>query len=457
MFSDKNSSDGNGKSLRASILDVELLDVGSENIRAFSIDYPKIQANIEGHELIIAGWVLAQSGSLALEVGASNKGKLLKSFKLNISRSDVVTAYGLDESLGNKFGFYCKLSVVGLDRLFELDVDVKMQSSLGEIRDIQLCRITAEKNSTFITSPEFLPIRVTALGRSGTTLLMQILGAHESILITNFYPYEVKLAQYWLQFFRVASAPADFENSAHPGEFSSDLYKIGHNPYNHPQFTNQYRSPQRIEDHYSTTVLNSLADFSVAQINDYYRLIAEDESKPEAIYFAEKFSPNHQLTSICNDLYPGSKEIILTRDFRDMLCSAHSFNVKRNTQGFGRARVSNDFAWVDAISEKGLQRLWELWRERKNSSLHVKYENLVLDSENEIGRILDYLELENDAVITARIRQAIFSNGANHAIHQTSKSPEDSIGRWKMDMPEELQAYCLLKFGNVLEGFGYAV
>jgi hypothetical protein len=442
---------------QAKIQSVDLLSSTSNCINSFSIDFPKTGNIINDNAVTIAGWVLPKTGTSLLSIEIQNKGAVLKRAKINIPRPDVAAAFNLSKETENTCGFHCEIGLLGLSHQFELDILVKYRNNQSsEPQQKKICRISAEKTTSFDIASKYQPIQVTAIGRSGTTLLMQILNQHKQILTTNFYPFEVKQAAYWLHFLQVSTAPADFENSSHPDKFEGIRYSIGHNPYNHPEYTNQYKLVRDVKKFYNSSTVNSIAQLCIERINEYYDIIANEENKPNAKYFAEKSLPNH-LNAICTDLFPAPKEIILTRDFRDILCSARAFNTKRNNQAFGRDKVNDDFEWVDRISKMGARRLREAWQERKNQSLHVKYEDLILNTNSEIKRILDYLEIESTTSVISAIIKSVFSIDSSISIHQTTKDPKTSVGRWKTDMNEELKAHCRIKLGSTLESFGYDV
>ncbi|MES2818608.1 MAG: sulfotransferase [Pseudomonadota bacterium] len=424
-------------------------------IQSFFLESPKVRSCIEGYSLTISGWLIPGEDISLPTLEIITQDKVLKRVRINIPRPDVLSA--IPGAADACFGFHCELGILGLGSLIELSLVVRVESKqLSGYRMLTLCMIKAVKKSRIKVESKFQPIQVTAIGRSGTTLLMQILNQHPQILTTSFYPFEVKQAAYWLHFLKVATAPADLENSSHPDNLEDVLDTIGHNPYSHPEYISQYKSIPPIKNFYGNSVVRSIAKLCVEKINQYYELVAQEEKKPEAVYFAEKALPNH-LNAICEDIFSKPKEIILTRDFRDMLCSARAFNAKRNSHGFGRNRVNDDFEWVNETSKTGAHRMQQAWVERREHSLHVKYEDLIIDTENEIRKILNYLEVESGDCLPARIQKAVFSESSSMAIHRTAQNPRASIGRWKTDMDDVLKEHCKAKLGNVLSMFGYEV
>ena len=56
------------------------------------------------------------------------------------------------------------------------------------------------------------------------------------------------------------------------------------------------------------------------------------------------------------ELYPRAREVILVRDFRDMVSSMFAFNAKRGFQGFRRGSVRERRGVRHATSVKGSAR-----------------------------------------------------------------------------------------------------
>lgn len=421
----------------------------------FVLEAPQIQQRLQGHHVVIAGWLVSNKAIDTHHICVIEKDSILKRAKLNVQRPDI--AEKLDSNETNiPIGFHFEFSTIGLPPQFEFQLRLQFSDNTNSARSINLCRILGSKISYLNLPTKYSPIHVTAIGRSGTTLLMQVLGLHPEVLVTNFYPYEIRQAGYWLHFFKATTAPADFEDSSHPDKFEADRFHIGHNPYSHPEYINQYKNPQAAQEYYTNTTHAALAQLCINQIDNYYKLISEQEQKPKAKFFAEKFIPN-QTQYISQDIYKTTKEIILTRDFRDILCSAQSFNKKRNSLSFGRDKANNDFEWIDNLAVAGARRLTDAFQERSHLALHVRYEDLIKNPSEQILRIFEYLEIEHTTKLIDLIIKQVFSKESDIKTHSTTSSPQASIGRWKTDMPNELQKHCEERLGYALRTFGYTV
>src|SRR4029453_13655799 len=88
--------------------------------------------------------------------------------------------------------------------------------------------------------------------------------------------------------------------------------------------------PRRLRDAELTRWLHAgavpqLAAFSQSRIEALYKDVAAGAGVPSARYFAEKYRPD-RMPALTWELYPGAREVILVRDFRDMVASMFAYN-----------------------------------------------------------------------------------------------------------------------------------
>ena len=74
--------------------------------------------------------------------------------------------------------------------------------------------------------------------------------------------------------------------------------------------------------------LRSVAAACQERIDAFYCRVARNEGR-DARYFVEKRWPDPLVPRLTAELYPEGREIILVRDFRDMVCSILGFSEKR--------------------------------------------------------------------------------------------------------------------------------
>ncbi|MGL4316696.1 MAG: sulfotransferase family protein [Pseudomonas sp.] len=425
-----------------------------KEVRNFNLDLPATGITYNGHELSIAGWAYAQPPMMARSISIMSGGNTIKWVPLIISRPDVSTHLNAAEGEDRKFGFHTWIGALGLEDRTQLDIVLHITNSqTQEQRKVTVASIHSEKQAELKASSTYQPLLLTALGRSGTTLTMQALSEHPQILTANFYPYELRQATYWLSLLKTLNDPADYHNSTTPTSFERKASYIGHNPFRHPEFLQQLNDPMPFNHYYTTDLPNKLSRFVVDRINEFYDLIAAGENKTNAVYFAEKVLPS-PIQAISNDLFTAPKEVILTRDFRDIICSAQSFNNMRNGQCFSRAAASDSADWIGRTFKHGAANLANSWRSRSATALHVRYEDLIRSPFEQIHRIFEYLNIEHTPVLINSIVRNVFVS-VSHPSHVTAASPELSISRWERDLPDDLIEHCNTELADELKLFGY--
>jgi hypothetical protein len=78
----------------------------------------------------------------------------------------------------------------------------------------------------------------------------------------------------------------------------------------------------------------------------------------------------------------------------------------------------------------------------------IKYEQLTSNLTGEAQRLGEWLNVKLDA---SRVKQ----REANFKHHMTSSSPEESVGRWRREMPDELNKFFIQELSEELSYFEY--
>jgi hypothetical protein len=419
------------------------------------LDLPTSGIDDRGHDIAVSGWILGQrqpvkSINLALE-GFSERGKRVSGsgeslsrtwleVPVSVMREDVLTQFEQPPDL--LCGFQTNAVAGALPLSFELAVEAVFED--GQVE--RFARIVGRH--TPIDSgvvPSLQPLLVTSLGRTGSTWLMRLLSEHPQIVARRVHPYETPASTHWLHAIDVLSRSSDLASDGRPFHFTDHTVTYG-TPLSlgqEPATARWLRGPY----------VEQAAGFAQRAIDGFYAVVAESNGQPDARYFAEKYLPVH-LRWWARNIYPGYRDLLLLRDPRDTLSSILAFNAKRGTQSFGREEVDSDVEYVQHLSGSLSQVLYVLERER-DSVLVVRYEDLVLEPERELQRILDYANLDcSDEVIAEVLSRAAVDTPAL-AAHRTSTDPRESIGRWQRDLSPELQQACSEWFGPMLERLGY--
>jgi hypothetical protein len=352
----------------------------------------------------------------------------------------------------NKQYFSFSVGVIG----FSLEFDLILSGTLGDDSVVKLAKIKGTRHpvrSSF--TPSLQPLILNSLGRTGTTMLMRLLSAHQQIVAQKVYPYEVRASNYWMHFLKVLSAPYSGPQQNRQN-FLNQQSRIVSNLTNDPIYTTKHQVKKWVDVRY----VENMAAFCQQSVEEYYLSVAESQEETDSMYFVEKYSPNH-IPSVIWELYPKAREIILVRDFRDMLSSINAFNAKMGELWFGRKRVLTDEEYVERLGHRDIRSLHRAWIARRGKVHLVRYEDIILKPMETVRSMLQYLSLEHSDDTITKMLSAVTAiddkeERERTEAHKTSKSPEDSIGRWKKDLSPSVQSLCKKEFGHILEDFGYS-
>jgi Sulfotransferase family len=438
------------------ILDVSLSATDPELLWGCAIDNPRNGSKTNTYTIDVSGWVLGKN-SPAIAVELVSDGRVLKRISTNNFRPDVGKVYS--EVPGSEHcGFFTTVGVIGTSAQAELLIYAVLEDnsrvSMGVVK-FQHQPLRSHYQ------PKLQPLMLTSGGRTGTTLLMRILSEHPQIIIYKEYPYEIRVAQYWMWVLKVLSEPADHLESSPAAEFDSTLKWAGHNPFfskkliNNPELISWLGStyPEQITSFFQ----QKIDDFYLAshrQTNQSLSDISTNTDTYQPVYFSEKFVPKY-IQSLFWELYPQGREIFLVRDFRDMLCSILAFNSRRKSNDFGRQDALSDEDYVRRILTPSIMMLRDTWKSRSVQSHLVRYEDLILSPVTTLSSILEYLGLENTPAIVEKMIETASEDTPALQEHRTTSDPKSSIGRWRQELEPSMQAICQESFGEALEEFGY--
>lgn len=148
--------------------------------------------------------------------------------------------------------------------------------------------------------------------------------------------------------------------------------------------------------------------------------IYEDLADRDSVFFLDKTPRYHLIIDQLVELFPDAKFIFIWRNPLSLMASTIEHN-DGNIRGLR-------FSQIDFL--RGLPNLVKYAQKHKNSIHELSYEDLVLDPQNELKKIMHYLGLEFEETqlydFTERIYQRGDKNGQAYTSIQT-----DSIEKWR--------------------------
>lgn len=427
-------------------------------ILAFALDAPVSGEQEEVMGLTLTGWVMMSKASPAVAIAVERDDVAFPAAMnatqawvtpLNVPRPDVESHYR-EKQEALMPGFKMRISLLGMPREFVLLVKaVFMDGSCEPFVRIKVHRAIPPTS----VQPNLSPLVLTGLGRTGTTWLMHLLSEHPDIVAYRQYPYETHISNYCSHIAQSFMDTSQFLRRDHQSDFHDSLRR----ERSHLSVTANIQDPQ-VARCFEMVYYEQLAGFVCSLTDEFYKKIAANQGQTKARYFVEKYHPasiaGDDTTNIIKEFYPRTREILLVRDFRDLICSVLAFNRKRGFVDFERERFDDDEQYVVHI-RKAAWLLLNHWKERQNEIHLLHYEDLVLKPQETLHAVFQYLDLDNSPDVLDGILKRATVNDSDLQYHRTTKSPNESIGRWKTDLSPKLQTHCAEVLKDVLEEFEY--
>ncbi len=408
------------------------------------IDLPAPDSEAEIYAVNVEGWVLGRT-SQAIAVELVNEEAVFRRVPIGVQRPDIAAQYPAVPQAQNA-GFQATINTLGLTREFDLFVRVVLRDGsripIGVIRGRR-----RSPRSRF--QPSLQPLMITTYGRTGSNWLMRLLRQHPRILTYRPFEFEPRVGSYWMQILEALSEPASYLQTLNT-RLSDEHWWLGRG-----STTSELLIPDPpIQQWLGRDSIDALVTFCQNRIEGFYQHVAVVQGQPEASYFAEKHSSARFARTMIRELYTQPREIVLIRDFRDMVCSILAYNAKQEFVSFGRERVSSDeeFVWHVRLHALDLLRSYK----RQSSQVHLlRYEDLILQPAETLNNLLEYLDLEPKPSLIENMILGASEETRVTQEHRTSLNPRKSIGRWRHDLDPSLQSACQEAFSDLLEEFGY--
>ena len=268
------------------------------------------------------------------------------------------------------------------------------------------------------------PVLVDAIGRSGTTVMMSLLASSPAVMVERDYPYESRYLTYFASLSKMLDGDAKLAGKwPRDNMLAEPPIEIGGLPWR-----------QLVQD-----------SGALAQncLQDLWKRFSEGASERETHYI-EKVP--RWVSEYVPSIISESKVVHLIRDPRDVWLSVAAFNAKRGYLAFGRQKNDSDEEYLSRFIERVGKRMTPILnRENTEQKMLIRYEDLIADTANVVGRLGDWLNLDLDpSVLSERIQE-----------HVTAPSSGQSIQRWKRELSRTIRKRFKREMGDILEGFGY--
>ena len=179
-------------------------------------------------------------------------------------------------------------------------------------------------------------------------------------------------------------------------------------------------------------------------IESFYEQISRQENKHNIKYWGEKHPHLSNCLPFVSELYPEATYVYAVRDPRDVACSIAEMNRVPVRQAI------DDWQCFANAYENFTQSL-----PPENVKV-VKYEHLVGDYESVLSELLNALGLCMDDASRRYLDRNKSRDSHRPGSLRTFDYSTKSVGRWSRDMSREDHDYVLLKYGGILEKYGYS-
>lgn len=281
-----------------------------------------------------------------------------------------------------------------------------------------------------------VPVMIRTFGRTGSTLLMQVLGTSDRMCFERHYPFEQRYLTYVHNMARMISLPhRSDENWNNDTMFMGKSQRIGPLPYS---IIEAFDKKELSESCFKAL----WKEFSHSMRKQHG---IEDG---ERAFYAEKV-PNYVADTANSHL--NAINIFLLRDPRDEMVSIKHFNQKRGFNSFGWQESDSDLSFATKMCKTHHAFLRNLVSFKANPRrAYVRYEDLIRQGDEEVARLSEWLGTE---MSMARAN----SDKKVRKVHMTSSSSTESVERWKSELSNDVLDVFSKELGTELSSLGYSV
>ena len=323
---------------------------------------------------------------------------------------------------------------------------IYIHAKMDDNREDVVARIDISVKSDIVNSykEQISPIKLLSLGRTGTTLFMNMISAHPNVGINNHYN-ESNISSYYLNNIKYTYPFVQKNNFGEGKANLMNIETIENNAFmEFPFITN--------DNWYTDLFPKKLVTFVKSTIDDYYLNASPDKN---INHFIEKGVVHDPTLTLMDQLYPNSKYIFLVRDFRDMYASIINFNQKRGFRAFGMENYENDTDYIIALGKYCENSFIKSYEALKNRAILVKYEDLILDKRSTLKSIFEYLKIDSSDTVLDDIMDKTSGKSKEEQKHMTTSDVSKSIGKYEDSLDKYTIELLNKSFSKSLKYFGY--
>ena len=411
------------------------------------ITYPEPGSSEPVYSLPLEGWVVP-SRTPPREILVHCGSRLVARLPVAIERPDIAALHP-EVPWSAHAGFAVRLNALELPRRFRLVLSLVLEDG----QRVPFGEISGERRPLPVQErAAHQPLIVTTLGRSGSTWLTSLLGLHPEIADYRSFEYESKVTAYFAEALRALTRPSSYYQAMR-GEIAEGDWWLGRDP---SEALAWYSSQDSIDEWLGTEYVADLIEFFAGRIDALFGRIAQSIGKEDATFVIEKMPPAWFAQELLWELFPGTREIFLVRDFRDVACSMFAFGDKRSRRWYPHSGALTQEECIRHPLRKEAEGLLESWQARADQAFLIRYEDLVLRPGQALQGLFEYLGIDSGPeTVAGVIDSGAGLDGELQDFHRTSPSARDSVGRWRRDLDPDLMRVCDQELHDVLEAFGY--
>lgn len=412
------------------------------------IDEPSTGDDRIARSIDLRGWVLAgDPGRRVRDVVVDGHATLRVTLPVDGTRDDVAAVHP-ERADAATSGFAARVPTLGLPDELRLRLVVRLDDGA----EVAWAEIVADQRPLVPTyDPALGAIAVLTAGRSGSTWVMRVLGAHPEVLVHPRHPHEVRRLTHWMHAVRALTDQIDPVAVDRAGGPFTDRGTVGADPSFNPF---RIREPE-LRDWLADDEATIVADAALRSIDGFYGTLARAQDRGGARYAEKVWFPQRgpEITAIARHLAPRTREVLLLRDPRDLLCSRLAFNRQRATSGFG---VDADASVADAAGamRDAVQHQAEYFASG-TADVVLRYEALSADPHGAVRELCSGLGLHHDDTLVDAMVEHAATVDDLAATHRTTDDAPSSVGRWRRDLDAAEQALVATTFGDALATLGY--